>query len=142
MTIRSQSYRPDSTAPDDADVTLPGNKKPDLQSEWRLQAKCVKLIRKRMRIDPDLRFIASMAENARTPARAAMAKMMGLTSGVADIILLRRHDDHFTVAWVELKRLGKPLSDAQQDWADWWGTLIRCYRVDSVEAFAAILAGF
>ncbi len=138
MTQRGQVLYPDAYTDDE--IIIPGKRKPTGTEEWRLQAKCATIIRRRMRTDKSLRFIASMAENHRTKARAAMAKMMGMEPGVADLILIRRTADGYKLAWVELKRPGKPLSDTQKDWVEWWGGRIPCYRCDNKEDFKVILA--
>lgn len=136
--IRLQELFPDAVA--DADIIIPGKRKPDPHAEWRLQAKCVKLVRQAMRLRPDLRFIAPQAEMPRTPARAEIAKRMGLQRGVPDLWLLRHQPLRLCV--VEFKRPGGKLSPEQQDWFAWLNGSAVKHRCDNADDFAGILAAF
>lgn len=128
----------------DSEIIIPGKRRANPNAEWRLQAKCATLIRKVMRHDPDLRFIATLPEGHRDRARAAIAKMMGLQPGVADLLLLRRHGQRLRVCWVELKRSGRRgnLSDAQAEWLEWLPADVQRHVCDDVDEFRRILAGF
>lgn len=126
------------------DTPTPGRKRDD-HAEFRLQMKCITATRRHMRTNPGLRFIANMPEGFRDKKRAAVAKMMGLEPGCADIIILRREGWTLTLDWCELKRTdgrGK-LSPAQAAWAAWLMPCVnvRCHVVDSLPAFLAILRG-
>lgn len=116
--------------------------------EWRLQAMCVKRIKVKMRADPDLEYLATMAEGLRDPGRAAVAQMMGLKSGPSDILLFRRFvfplgPQGLKIAWVELKLPGKWLSESQKKWHAWFAMVgVECHRVDSVADFQGILDAF
>ncbi len=137
----------------DSEVVIPGRKKPDPNAEWRLQAACVKLLRRAMRTDPHLRFIAAMPEGRRDPVRANIAKMCGLAPGVADLIIMRRFSypqigsvpswSRLQIDWVELKRPDKParLDPEQKAWADWLAPMatVRTHCINSLEAFRVIL---
>lgn len=139
--LKMQVMYPDSV--DDADIVIPGKKKRDEDAEWRTQARCVTILRKIMRTDPMLTFIAPMAESPRTTQRAAMAKMLGLQRGVPDIWLFRRVANGVRICVVELKRPGGRLSAEQVEWFNWLqGAGVPCHRCDSVEGFREILAGF
>lgn len=127
-------------AVDDAEVIIPAKRKPDPNAEWRLQAKCVKILRKECRINKDLRFLAPMPERKRDAKQAAIAKMMGLQSGPPDLWLFLRTHPGCKIWLVELKKPGKPLSDEQKDWFEWspWP----CHRVDNLADFAQVLVRF
>lgn len=108
--------------------------------EWKLQVACVKLVRARMKVDKDLRFIAPMAEGQRSMVRAAISKLMGMERGVADVILLKRRGGRVVIDWCELKREGGRLSPEQKDWFAWFeGTEIRTHRIDNIADFATVL---
>ena len=140
MTIRRQVLYPDDVA--DSDIILPGKKRREPNAEWRIQAACVKLLRRVMQTHPEIRFIATMPEGQRSPARAAIGKMMGLQPGVADLIILHKRGFYMGVAWIEFKRPGGKLSAPQQEWAAWFGDMYACevHRCDSVGQFKDILA--
>ncbi len=123
-------------APDDA-IIVPGKRKPDKGAEWRLQARCVKHLRKLMAADKDLWFIAPMAETPRDTTRAAVAKMMGLQKGVPDLWIIRRAP--FRLRIVELKRLGGKLSPEQSERFAWLNDGgVDCYRCDDFEKFKGL----
>lgn len=134
---------------DPADFAKP-RKKRAASAEWRLQAACIAKLRKAMRRDSNIRFIAAMPENQRDRKRAAMAKMMGLERGVADIIVWRKlpgvpgvYDKTvLRVDWIELKRPGGKATPEQIAWAEWfYNTPVRCHVITSVEEFLQILEG-
>lgn len=132
-----QVLYPDDVA--DSDIVIPGKKTRAKSPEWKLQAAAVKLVRAKMRVDKDLRYITPMAEAARTPQRAAIAKMMGLQRGVPDMWLMRPRE----MCIVEFKTPLAQLNAEQLDWFAWfsaWG--IACHRCDSLDQFRAILAAF
>jgi hypothetical protein len=65
---------------------------------------------------PQWRFSHIASGEYRTPATAAKLKRMGVVAGWPDFILLAPTGiAHF----LELKRGRAPLTDAQQDFADW-----------------------
>ena len=122
----------------DADIVLPGKKPKDLSVEWRLQCRCVTLLRRMMREDADLWFIAPMAETPRDAARAAMAKAMGLQKGVPDLWIIRRNP--FRLRIVELKRPGGKLTPEQSERFHWLNDAgIDCYRCDDFEKFKGLI---
>lgn len=117
----------------------------NLDAEWRLQARCVTWLKKQQRRDKNLRFIAPQPEAPRDVKRAAMAKMLGLQRGVADIIVMRRTLGSLStwklrVDWIELKRPDGRMSDEQWAWQDWFAnTPIRCHVVTSLDEFKAVI---
>lgn len=130
--------------------TLPPKKpKRAASAEWKLQAACITYVKKRKLIDPlmrhTVRWIANMPEGQRDPNRAAIAKMMGMQRGVADILLFRktpfvRANTGFRLDWCELKRPGEKLRLEQQEWVDWLGdTPVRCHLITDLDQFIAVL---
>ncbi len=142
MSQRGQVLYPD--AYEDDEIILPGKKQPDPNAEWRLQAAAIKLVRAAMRKTKDLRFIAPGAEGMRYPNQAAIAKMMGrLEPGVADLILIQRGPWRIHMIWIEFKRPGGKLSQAQKDWFLWlYPAGVKCYRCDNLDSFKQILDEF
>ncbi len=124
----------------DAEVIIPGRRKPDPSAEWRLQCAVVKVLRRECRINKDLRFLAPMPERKRDPKQAAIAKAMGLQSGPPDIWLFLRTHPGCKVWLVELKKPGKDLTEEQRDWFEWspW----KCHRVDNLADFTQVLLRF
>lgn len=125
---------------EDADVVLPGKRKPNPHDEWRLQSACVKILRKECRINKDLRFLAPMPERKRDSKQANIAKMMGLQSGPPDLWLFLRTHPGCKIWLVELKKPGKDLNDAQKDWFEW--TPWPAFKADNLADFAQILMRF
>lgn len=121
-------------------------------TEAYLQAQCVLLVKRAMRKNPDLNYLATMTEGQRNPARAAVAKMMGLRKGPSDLLLIRRNEAAYEdlrpfnlpikLAWIEFKLPGKNLTPEQRDWHEWFAEVAECHLVTSKEQFASILAAF
>lgn len=127
----------------DRDYPKPARKKrKGLSPEWKLQAQCVKAIKARQVYDKNLRFIANMPEGQRDAKRAGIAKMMGLQSGIADIILLKRWGStpNLCFDWIEIKREDGKVSPAQKDWMLWFeGSVMHCHVVRDLATFIKIL---
>lgn len=145
----ARNHAAEVAAAEEYDTPLPippksSRKKGDpFDREWRFQAACVLKIKRAMRTDPDLEYLATLAEGQRDPARAAVAQMMGLKSGPSDLLLFRRTDRGLKLAWVELKLPGKPLSKPQRDWHAWFTPAgVECHRCDNIQDFERILAAF
>jgi len=134
----------------DAEIVIPGKRRKrkkgePFTKEWQLHAACAKLCYQRERNDLGFRFFSPGAEHARTPQRAAIAKMMSQNrAGVPDLWMIYAPDGVMPKIWaVEFKLPGKHLTPEQRDWLEWLpsariGTFI-CRRVDE---FRAILGSF
>lgn len=136
--IKWQESYPDSI--NDSEIIIPEKKKSAGSEEWRLQAACVKIMRKEARLNKEFRFLTPMPERKRNPQQAAIAKAMGLQSGPPDLWLMLRTHPGCKIWLVELKKPGKDLNDAQRDWFEWspWPA----FRVDNLAEFAKILMKF
>lgn len=112
----------------------------DTPREWRLHAAAAKLCYRRERTDPTFRFFSPGGEGARTPQRAAIAKMMGQNrSGVPDLWMLRPGK----LCVVEFKLPGKYPTAEQKDWLAWAAdAAIGAHVVHTLEEFRLILDRF
>ncbi len=107
--------------------------------EWHTHAAAAKLCFQRERRDPDFRFFSPGAEHQRSPARAAISKMLGQNRrGLPDLWLLRRNPT--AVCVVEFKLPTGRVSPEQREWLEWcpWP----CHVVTGLEGFRAVLEGF
>lgn len=124
----------------------PARKKrdPHGEREWKLQAKCIKEIHIRQRLDKNLAYLAPGAtQNNLKPAQRAFAKMQGWQAGLADIWLMRRIPGALSLHIIELKLPGKHLSPEQREWFDWFAPIsIPCSRVDNIVDFCKLLDAF
>ncbi len=111
-------------------------------AEWRLHASAAKLCYQRERVDPSFRFFSPGGEGARTPQRAAIAKLLGQNRrGVLDIWLFRILPLRVNV--VEFKNPGGKLTAEQSDWYCWLERGdVTCYLCTDLEYFKSILARF
>ncbi len=107
-------------------------------AEWRLHASASKLCYQRERVDPSFRFFSPGGEGARTPQRAAIAKMMGQNrSGVPDMWLLRKP---MQLCAIEFKMPGKYPTAEQAGWLEWLP--FPTHIVTDLDQFRQILAAF
>lgn len=149
ITRREAALIHNLSAPLGADVPVPPRRaKATTEREWKLQAAAVKATRERMRYDKDLWYEVNLIENARTPARAAMAKMMGMQRGPNDMTLYRRfphgiQPSYMKVLRIEFKLPKGQLTAEQLDWFAFHSSAgIRCERVDNLGDFVKLLDGF
>ncbi len=126
----------------DADLVIPGKRKPDPDAEWRLHAACAKLCFRLERANPDFRFFSPGSEGARHPVRAGICRAMGQNrKGVPDMWMMRKfYTPGFRMCIVEFKRPGGKLTPEQCDWLEWLSC--ETHVCTSVEQFRAILAAF
>lgn len=102
----------------DEDIVIPGKKKRRARPEAILQVACVEFLRVLERTQ-GLRFVATMPEGERSPARAGWAKAMGMRAGVPDLIIFQARGGHRRTIFVELKAPKGSLSEAQIDFQKW-----------------------
>ena len=142
---------------------VPEKRKPDPNAlkEWRIQAAAIKALRARMAVDKNLWYEINLIEGVRTPARAAMMKMMGGQQGPNDLTLYRRVQNPLTamarragltaetngyslhVHRIEFKLPGRNLTPAQEAWFAFHRSCgVPCSRVDNLQEFLRILDGF
>lgn len=117
---------------------------PNAPKEWRnVQAPCIKWLRDYQQYHKNLEFIATLTESKRDPARANVAKMMGLKRGPHDVLLFRAYADRCRILWVEFKLPGKDLSEEQKTWGAWFeGCGVSWRRCDNLRDFQRIVEGF
>lgn len=124
---------------------------PAAPKEWKLQAACIKAVRARMQYDKSLRYEVNLIEGNRTPARAAMAKVMGMQRGPNDLTLYRNVPDTNRgyeammqrTLRIEFKLHAGHLTAEQLDWFAFHSAGgIRCERVDNLKDFLRLLDGF
>ena len=150
LTKRESALGWNSQAPLDQDRAVPAKRTrdPDKETEWGFQTLCIKQIRERQKLDRGLRFIAAGALSFQLRGKQAMwAKMQGYQAGIPDIILMRFVKSRFGAdrkIWcVELKLPGKPLSDAQTQWQQFFEAAeVPFSRVDTLKDFLRILDNF
>ncbi len=126
----------------DADLVIPGKRKPDPDAEWRLHCAAAKLCFRLERANPDFRFFSPGSEGARNPVRAGICRAMGQNrKGVPDMWLMRREGlGRMRLCVVEFKKIGGDLSAEQADWMRWLPCETHTCR--TLEAFRVILAAF
>lgn len=136
--------------PEQFHVEPPPRKRQSMGAEWKLQTSAVHWLRKMQRYDAwfrdHVRFFAPMAESQRTMKRAAVAKSMGMTAGVADLIAIIRDPKpgkEYTLLWVEFKRPGDKLSEAQDIWFEWLkDTRVQAHLITDLDTFIRLLNYF
>lgn len=134
MTLRSQTYRPDSTAPDDADVTLPGKRKFKVRPEDALQCSVVALLRAL-----HIPYLIAQPERLNAPPqRRDWLKKLGILGNAGHIELIVFLESGLLCC--ELKSKDGRLSPEQIKWRGI--CLARGYRwaaPRTVDEFAALL---
>lgn len=114
-------------------------------SEWHLQAACIKECRAKQARDKTFNFMApGAAQNKLTPEQRMYAKIQGYQAGILDIWLMRPlPGPALKMAVVELKLPNKPLTDEQEAWFLFLGNCgVARDRVDNLKDFLNILDHF